>query len=170
MPTAQSHDPAREVILSAARAQSPVSESKCHALFGLIDTCQTLEHDLRHNLARSELTEQGFHLLAHLVSTHPYALTPGKASAHLSLPRPAISQILGRLEISGLITRERNDWDRRSLSVKITDKGRHVFTTALTRCLQSINRLMSVGNARDIHRLDSLCARLRENSLQQTAR
>lgn len=170
MPTLQTHDSAREVLLTAARSQSSAAELKCHALFGLIDTCQTLEHDLRHELARSELTEQGFQLLAHLVRNQPAAMTPGEAADRLSLPRPAISHILGRLEISGLITRERNAQDRRSLAVNITDKGRHVFASALTTCLQSINRLMSAVDPQEIHQLDHTCARLRQNSLAQSVR
>lgn len=170
MPTLQTHDSAREVLLTAARSQSSATELKCHALFGLIDTCQTLEHDLRHELARSELTESGFQLLAHLVRNHPEALTPGEAADRLSLPRPAISHILGRLEISGLITRERNSWDRRSLAVNITDKGRQVFTSALNKCLQSINHLMFAIEPQEIHQLDHACTRLRQNSFQQSVR
>ena len=169
MPNDSNHAPAREVILTAARAQSPESELKCHGLFELIDTCRILEHDLRHELARSELTEQGFHVLAHLVRIHPQAMTPGNVSELLALPRPAISQILGRLEISGLIIRERSDWDRRSLTVKITDKGRLAFTTALAHCLQSINRLMSAVDPHDMHRLDRVCTRLRQSSFQPNA-
>jgi len=166
MPVDSNHAPAREVILTAARAQSPESELKCHGLFELIDTCRTLEHDLRHELARSELTEQGFHVLAHLVRINPEPMTPSKVSDLLDVPRPAISQILGRLEISGLITRERSDGDRRSLTVKITEKGRLAFTTALAHCLQSINRLMAAVDPQDLNQLDQVCTRLRQGSFQ----
>lgn len=170
MPTVQTQNPAREVILAAARSRSSAVELKCHTLFGLMDTCRTLEHDLRHELARSELTESGFHLLALLMHQQPAALTPGAAADHLSLPRPAISHLLGRLEISGLITRERNSWDRRSLAVNITDKGRQMFTAALAKCLQSIDRLMSAVDTPDIQLLDQTCAHLRQNSYSQSVR
>jgi DNA-binding MarR family transcriptional regulator len=162
-----SQDPAREVLLSVARDQSPVVEKKCHALFALMETCQSLGHGLRRELALNHLTENGFRLLAQLVKHEPTALTPSELATNLHLPRQTISTILGRLEISRLITRERMATDRRALSLKLTTEGRRVFTIALDQYLQSITRVMSALDAKAIARLDETCTRLRHQFSEQ---
>jgi len=50
--------------------------------------------------------------------------------------------------------------------VKITEKGRLAFTTALAHCLQSINRLMAAVDPQDLNQLDQVCTRLRQGSFQ----
>jgi DNA-binding MarR family transcriptional regulator len=156
-----SHDPTRAMLLSVARDQSPVAERKCHALFALIDTCRSLDHGLRRELARNHLTENGFGLLAQIASHEPRNLTPGELALCLNLPRQTISTILGRLEISNLIIRERTAADRRVLNLKFTVQGRRVFALALEKYLQAITRAMSALNAGDMARLVETCTRLR---------
>lgn len=166
MRSPSSHDPAREVLLSVARDKSPVAEMKCHALFELIDTSHSLGHGLRRDLALSDLTEHGFRLLAHIVRHESESLTPGAMADRLGLPRPVVSSTLGRLEVSGLITRERSPQDRRFFTLQLTDEGRRVFQAALGRCLKSINDLMSGVDPQEVARLNQTCTRLREHFLQ----
>ncbi len=127
-----------------------------------MDACQTLGQWLRRELARSDLTENGFRLLAQVIKHEAEGITPTDVSTGLGLPRQVISTILGRLEVSGLITRQRNTQDRRTFTLKATPEGHRVFSSALHHCLQSINRLMSTLEPQDADRLDQACARLRD--------
>ncbi len=165
-----SHDPARTALLSAARGCSPDVRRQCHALLALVDTCQALSQWLRRDLARSNLTEPGFRLLAHVIGHAPADLTPSEISTELGLPRQLIAATLGRLEVSGLVARERNAHDRRTFTLKATPKGRRVFSAALQHCLRAIGRIMSPLEPQELVRLDHLCAQLRENSLQTASR
>lgn len=155
-----SPDPAHAVLLSAAREDSPDTERKCHALFSLIEACQAFSAWLRRELARSNLTENGFRLLAQVLKHEANGVTPTDIAGGLGLPRQAVSTTLGRLEISGLITRQRSTGDRRTFILKTTPEGRRVFSAALQHCLQEINRLMSQLPPRDFAQLDQTCVQL----------
>ncbi len=157
-----SADPACDVLLSAARGDSPVTGRKCHALFSLLETCQVLSQWMRRELARSNLTENGFRLLAQVIKHEAGGVTPTAVSAGLGLPRQVISTTLGRLEISGLISRERSTADRRTFTLKATPEGHRVFSFALQHCLHEINRVMSHHTPRDLAQLDQTCVELRQ--------
>jgi len=161
------HEPARQILLAAARADhtAATAEPKCQTLFTLVDTCRLLENGLQRDLARSEITENGFLLLALLIREEPKTLTPSEAADQLHVSRPVISTTLGRLEVSGLIRRARSTKDLRSLTVRITEKGRAVFSAAVAECLKSINRVMAVIPAQDLAQLDTTCSRLRQHFL-----
>jgi DNA-binding MarR family transcriptional regulator len=161
-----SHGPAREELLSVARGSSPAQELKCHALLELMETSQTLGHALTRELAHNELTENGFRVLALLMRHEKTAVSPGDVAGALHLRRSAISGVLGRLELSGLITRERNPADRRTLTLTLTQPGRQVFAKAVAHCLDSINRFMSVLPADEIAILEHACTRLRQSSTE----
>lgn len=154
-------DPACEVLLSAARGNAPDTDRKCLALFSLIETSQTLSSWLRRELARSNLTENGFRLLAQVHQHETDGITSTEISTELHLPRQVISTTLGRLELSGLLTRERSSGDRRTLTLKLTAEGRRVFAAALQHCLHEINCIMSRLTPRDLDQLDQTCVQLR---------
>lgn len=162
MSVSPSADPACDVLLSAARGNSPGTGRKCHALLSLIETCQSLSTWLRRELARSNLTENGFRLLAQVIRRETEGVTPTDIATGLGLPRQVVSATLGRLEVSGLITRERSAGDRRTFTLKVTPEGRRVFSSALTHCVQSINRVMSTLEPQDVARLDDTCVQLRQ--------
>lgn len=154
-------DPACDVLLSAARNAPAHTGLQSQALLGLFETCQTLSTWMRRELARNNLTENGFRLLAQVLQHESDGATSNVVTHGLGLPRPVISATLGRLEVSGLITRERSADDRRTFALKITPEGRRVFQTALHHCLREVNRAMSQLTPRHLEQLDQTCAQLR---------
>jgi len=166
-PSSARHEPARQILFAAARADHPeATEPKCKTLFTLVDTCRLLENGLQRDLACSEITENGFLLLALLIREEPKPFTPSEMADQLHLGRPVVSTTLGRLEVSGLIRRERSTTDLRSLVVRITEKGRSVFSAAVAECLKSITRLMAEIPAQELAQLDATCSRLRRHFLE----
>jgi len=164
------HEPARQILLAAARADHPeATEPKCKALFTLVDTCRLLERGLQCDLARSEITETGFLLLALLIREEPATFTPSEMADQLHLSRPVVSTTLGRLEVSGLIRRERSTTDLRSLTVRVTDKGRSVFSAAVSECLKSITRLMAELSTQQLDQFDATCSQIRRHFLDNKA-
>lgn len=159
----------REALLAVARENSPGDELRCHALIGLMDACRALRRELRRELALCDLTENGFQVLAQVVRHEPAGINPGAVAEDLDLSAQSISSILGRLEISGLITRGRSPENRRLLAIHATAAGRRAFAGALSHFLAAIVRLMSVLDTGDTAKLDRACARLREISLQASA-
>jgi len=160
------HGAVRNALLSAAREHSSVEELKCHALFDLLETCHELSQTLRRELARNALTESGFRLLAHVIHSHAGAVDPQILPDSVGLSPKSVSAILGRLEVSGLVARERMRGTTRAFAVAVTPAGRTAFSSALAGYLEAIKRMMSVLDTADITRLDQACIRLRQFSNQ----
>jgi DNA-binding MarR family transcriptional regulator len=157
-------DPAGEALLGAARDRSAVEEKRCHVLLDLLATCHTVGQALRRELARKDLTEAGFRLLALVVRREPGTVAPAEIAAALGVPKPTVSVLLGRLEVSGLIQRERLRPDRRAPAIRITDRGRQAFQAALVHYRERVSHLMSGLDPASIAVLDRACVRLRELS------
>lgn len=157
--------PARDAMLAEACKQSSEIELKCHALLGLLQACHSLQQALRREAAPNTLTESGFCVLACL---NKHELMPANSQAlarELSLSPPVVVATLGRLEISGLVARERSQEDRRALALRITAAGRRAFADTLSHYLKGITGVMSVLDPHDVAILDLACARLREASV-----
>ena len=133
-------------------------------LLDLLGTCDSVGRRLRRELARKNLTESGFRLLALVIRREPDAVTPAMASAALGLARPAMSALLGRLEVSGLISRERTGTDRRTFAIRVTEPGRSAFAVALRHYRDMDAQLMSALDPAAIAVLDRACVRLRQLS------
>jgi len=160
-PSTATREPARQLFISAALNHRPnVAKLECQALFTLGDTYQLIERQFQRDLAHSGLTENGFLLLALLMERAPDTLTPSALADELHMGRPAITVTLDRLEISGLIRRERSTTDRRSLVVRITEKGRSTFETATVVCIESLAQLMADIPSQELEQLNATCLRL----------
>ncbi|RKY04804.1 hypothetical protein DRP77_02870 [Candidatus Poribacteria bacterium] len=74
-----------------------------------------------------KLTVTQFKLLQHLY-WHPEGLSVGELSGHLGLTNSAVSGIADRLEKEGWVERSRDPNDRRRVRIKLSQKGRELFT------------------------------------------
>ena len=65
-----------------------------------------------------------------LVLWHEGTQSVGELARRLKLSPAAVSPTLDRMDASGLLTRRRDDVDRRLVHVELTDHGRELETTA----------------------------------------
>lgn len=135
---------------------------KCHALLTLVEACDALKLSLRREIAAHGLTESGLLLLAHFIERPSSGGAPGELARAVALSRQVVVEALGRLEISGLIARERSGKSRSGFVIKVTAAGRRTFSSALSHYLQSIGKVMSALDEQEIKSLDFACIRLRE--------
>lgn len=153
----------RDAFLAHARHRSPADERKCRALLDLLETGQVLDRALRRELGASGLTESGFLVLARLIANGPRDGDARTCLAQsLRVSRPALAGVLGRLEISGLVTRRRPLRDRGDLSIMATDLGRKVFSNALARSSDAFLRAAGTLDDRDTGIVELTGIRLRE--------
>lgn len=153
-------DPAGEALLTAVRAQSPQEERRCHALFGLTDACSALSKALRRRLAESDLTEIGFRILAIVIRNEPRATPQNELASLLGVQPRSLSVVLGRLEISGLLRKERPQRRSKQWPVKATPEGQLIFSLALKHCHRQIHEASSALDASSLHVLEDACERL----------
>lgn len=155
------YGPPRDALISAARNQSPENELRCLALLGLMQICQPLRQALFRPVGQNILTESGYCMIACLSRRELLSTDLPQLAREFSLSPSAVSLILGRLEISGLIQRDRATKNRGISVIRATPAGERAFANTHAHYLQSITRVMSVLDSRDLTTVDHACARLR---------
>ncbi|HRE80857.1 MAG TPA: transcriptional regulator [Opitutaceae bacterium] len=125
----QTHDPLRKTLHSLAPTCAAKDAGRFHALVQFIQSGDEVMKSLRGLLASEGLTAEGFQALAAL---NPDAEATALADLvdRVDSPRALLSQTLSRLELSGLISRQRGTEDRRAIWVRVTPEGRKAVQRA----------------------------------------
>lgn len=83
----------------------------------------------------------------------------------------AMTRLLDKLEALGFVTRERDVWDRRAYTLKLTKKGRLVATKGLMIARDNLNDSMADLTDQEAETLLSLLVKVRQTNLaSKTAR
>jgi MarR family transcriptional regulator, transcriptional regulator for hemolysin len=91
------------------------------------------------------------------------ASTQRSLAASLGLREPTLSHHLAAMEAEGLITRRRDDANRRVQVVALTDEGRARFRTLREAAIVFDRRLRQGIDDADLARVDEILARLSAN-------
>jgi len=94
--------------------------------------------------ARFGLNSAGFDVLATL-RRHgaPYALSPGALMDSMMITSGTVTNRIDQLEKSGLVSREPNPDDRRSMIVALTPQGLKLIDEAVTAHVENQHRLVA---------------------------
>ena len=161
MKTLLLHAPARGALLARARRDSEGEEKRIGAFVALVESEQSLIAALQRNMGAVGLTESGFLILSFLLQESEASVPSRKIAHAVGLPGRNVSEMLTRLEISGLVNRQRSAAKIGRWAISVTPLGRRMFSSALSHSLDSICEMMSVLNDGDIAALDDICSRLR---------
>lgn len=91
---------------------------------GLLSVAANVEPELEEALAEHRLTRPSFQVLSALLDADGNALTQRELMAKVRRTSGTVSVRLARLERAGLVTREPDPDDRRTVTVTLTDRGR----------------------------------------------
>src|SRR3954449_7912130 len=91
---------------------------------GVLAAAAHLEPELEEALAEHQLSRPSFQVLSALLAADGYALTQRELMARVRRTSGTMSVRLARLERAGLVTREPDAEDRRSVTVTLNDRGR----------------------------------------------
>jgi DNA-binding MarR family transcriptional regulator len=86
----------------------------------------------------------------------PYELSPGTLAASMMLSSGGTTARLDRLEKAGLVRRVPSATDRRSVLVRLTDRGREVIDDAVGAGLAEQQRLLSHLSPAKVRQLSAL--------------
>jgi DNA-binding MarR family transcriptional regulator len=113
------HAPSADKPPGSQRFDSPEQEAFLN-LWRTYDRLRALEDDL---FAKHDLTAQQYNALRLLRAAHPATIPTLTLAGRLVSRAPDITRLLDRLFERGLITRERESGDRRTVSIAITKPG-----------------------------------------------
>jgi DNA-binding MarR family transcriptional regulator len=110
-----------------------------------------LERDIADTFERFGLTGGEFDVLATLRRTmrRSKVLTPTGLADALMLSSAAMTNRIDRLEEAGLVTRDRDDVDRRAVLVRLSEEGRVLIDRALVAHLKNEAEMISVLTSDD---------------------
>ncbi|HEX5949403.1 MAG TPA: MarR family transcriptional regulator, partial [Actinomycetota bacterium] len=111
--------------------------------------------------ARFGLHQSGeYKVLLKLRRAPGHQMTPGQLSSKLVLSTGAMTNRLDRLESAGLVRRERDPDDRRSVIVRLTERGEALLNDAIVAQAKEESRVMSALEPAEQRRLNQLLRKL----------
>lgn len=122
-----------------------------------------VEWTLARALEAHGLTTAQFAALQVLHEAEPDALASSEVGHRLAGPAPDVTRLLDRLETAGLVSRERDQTDRRLVFARITDAGRTLLGKALPAVQEAEEKALTGLEADDRARLSVLLAGIRRN-------
>ncbi len=107
--------------------------------------------------ARFGLNSAGFDVLATL-RRHgaPYALSPGALMDSMMITSGTVTNRIDQLEKAGLVSREANPEDRRSMIVALTAEGLRLIDEAVAALVENQHRILTPLSAEKRAALDAL--------------
>src|SRR5512132_355291 len=107
----------------------------------VISVAAQLEPELEEALAEHRLTRPSFQVLSALLDAEGNALTQRELMSEVKRTSGTVSVRLARLERAGLVTREPDAEDRRTVTVTLTDRGREWVEAARPAYDEAAKRL-----------------------------
>jgi DNA-binding MarR family transcriptional regulator len=154
-------DDSAAAVLGAVRAHVLGDAGpRLQPLLALLGASRHLGSWAKRELGRSAQTECGFRVLAHLAAHTSGLVTPLETATATGLPGPVITEILGRLEVSGLIAQGHRTGRRTELTLILTAAGRKAFGTACRDMRASLAQLLSALPTRELATLERVCTHL----------
>src|SRR3954449_9828083 len=108
---------------------------------GVLSAAAHLEPELEEALAEHHLSRPSFQVLSALLAAEGHALTQRELMATVRRTSGTMSVRLARLERAGLVTREPDAADRRTVTVTLTDRGRDWASAARPAYDEAAERL-----------------------------
>lgn len=146
-------------VLQQWRAERPDLETWPMGIVGRIQRAsRLLERGLSENFARHDLQLWEFDILATLRRSGPppYRLTAGALSGSSMVTSGAITNRIDRLLTRGLVTRETDPANRRSVVITLTESGRALINDVLVDHVAYEERLLACLNAEQQQQLATL--------------
>jgi DNA-binding MarR family transcriptional regulator len=134
-----------DVVVGQWRRERPDADPTPMGVVGRIQRAnRLLERGLREEFARHGLQLWEFDLLATLRrSGAPYRLTAGALTDSAMITSGAVTNRVDRLTAQGLVTREVDPRNRRSIVITLTPAGRELMDAILAAHLANERRLLA---------------------------
>ena len=163
------HSSVRETLHLLAPEATGAQALRHQAVFQLVIAGEEIGAALRSRLAEQGLTIEGFQTLAALKQVDPEPASPTFLAQRTDTTRALLSHTLTRLEISGLISRHRDELDRRIFWVRLTPAGREAVERGAEASHRCIEQLTARLARPELAALISACSRFDQASKEISA-
>jgi DNA-binding MarR family transcriptional regulator len=101
----------------------PFGSRRHEATLAILRTADVVKRRISERIEPHGITLQQYNVLRILRGAHPDALPTLEIADRLIERMPGITRLLDRLEVKGLVVRERTTTDRRLVNCRITESG-----------------------------------------------
>lgn len=154
------HSSLRDILQLAAPPPGGPHELRYRAILRLLLLGENIHGALRSRLAGQGLTLEGFQALAALRHIDPAPASPTVLAGKTETPRALLNHTLTRLELSGLIVRERDAADRRVVWIRLSTLGRSTIERGWAACHDCFDQLTASLQGEELIQFLNACTKL----------
>jgi len=143
-------------LRAASKSDSTDAELRIDLFIKLLAATDAARMELRRQLAAQGLTELGFEVLTSMRSQTSSEVPPSVIADSTGILRGTLTEVLVRLEVSGLITRRRSSSDRRQFFAEMTPLGQKRCAAASEHYCGAIVEIMQKLDHSALIKLDRL--------------
>ena len=124
-------------LVSIAERRKGINAARCRLALLHSESSALIHRGLRRTLAQHKLSDLQFAILVILFSTEPEPLSVSVLAEHANVFRSVLTETLDKLEKARLLTRTRDEFDRRVTYTRITPTGLETVDHAINDYLQT---------------------------------
>ncbi|MBT4790624.1 MAG: MarR family transcriptional regulator [Halobacteriovoraceae bacterium] len=119
--------------------------------FWITTLARTIEQDFENRIVPYGVSRTGYAILSSVKNGN--CSTPACVATYLGVGRAAVTRHLDRLEKSEFIARIKNDEDKRSLQIELTNEGKKVLSSLMKESQNTNKKVLEKINNREAESL-----------------
>ena len=154
--------PQYECLLQAAGRYPTLDPTANEAFLNLLRTGDMVFEEIGAFLARHNISQGRFTVMMLLHRPWIEAHTPASLAEESGVTRATMTGLIDTLEKDGMVVRQPDSQDRRTVHVSLTEQGRASLEAMLPDYFQCVSRIVSPLSARERKELVRLLQKLQE--------
>lgn len=151
-------------LTAELKQNKPFESLEDEVFVNIIRTAEVLMRNQTEFLKGFELTPSQYNVLRILRGAEPDGLICREISERMVAFDPDVTKLLDRLEARGFVTRERQQKDRRVITVRISDEGLALLKKIDQPILDSVKELLGHLDEKKLKSLNQLIEEAREKA------
>ena len=151
-------------LIKELKQNKPFESLEDEVFVNILRTSEVLMRHQTEFLKQFELTPSQFNVLRILRGSRADGLICREISERMVAFDPDVTKLLDRLEARGFITRERQQKDRRVITVRITEEGLALLKKIDQPILDSVGELLGHMSEKKLKTLNGLIEEAREKA------
>jgi DNA-binding MarR family transcriptional regulator len=128
-----------------------------------VETAHSVMREADRQLYKAAGLSAGKFTVLIVLSVNGGAMTAAKLAKGTNTRPHNITTLVDRMKKDGLLTTERNESDRRSVRIRLTDKGRAVLAQALPAAREIVARLTASMSKQELAASEKLLTKVKQN-------
>lgn len=154
--------PRYECLLKAAERYPSLVPSANEAFLNLLRTADMVFAEKGRFLSQHNISQGRFTVLMLLTHACAHGTTPAELADEAGVTRATMTGLIDTLEKDGLVTREADAHDRRTLHVRLTEQGKTFVETMIPPYFQRVASIMAPLNEPERKQLVHLLQKIQE--------